>query len=81
MKLLNRYIDHTLLKATATINDIKKLCEEAIQFHFFSVCINSCYVALAKEELMHSDVKVCCVIGFPLGLCLPNQKFLRPNQP
>ena len=67
MKLLHTYIDHTLLKATATKNDIIKLCEEAIQYRFFSVCINSCYVALAKETLKHNDVKVCTVVGFPLG--------------
>ena len=67
MKSLNRYIDHTLLKATATKDDIIKLCEEAKQYHFFSVCVNSCYVTLAKEHLNGNNVKVCCVIGFPLG--------------
>lgn len=67
MKPLNTYIDHTLLKATATKEDIIKLCEEAKQYRFFSVCVNSCYAALAKEQLKDSDVKVCCVIGFPLG--------------
>ncbi|WP_299551404.1 deoxyribose-phosphate aldolase [Seonamhaeicola sp.] len=67
MKLLNRYIDHTLLKATATKDDIIKLCDEAKQYRFFSVCVNGCYVALAKEQLENTDVKVCCVIGFPLG--------------
>jgi deoxyribose-phosphate aldolase len=67
MKPLNTYIDHTLLKATATQNDIIKLCEEAKQYNFFSVCINGCYVALAKKELKESSVKVCTVVGFPLG--------------
>ncbi|WP_248722706.1 deoxyribose-phosphate aldolase [Seonamhaeicola sp. ML3] len=67
MKLLNTYIDHTLLKATATKQDIVNLCNEAKQYRFFSVCVNSCYVALAKEELKDSDVKVCTVVGFPLG--------------
>lgn len=67
MKLLNRYIDHTLLKATATKEDIIKLCEEAKQYRFFSVCVNSCYVPLAKEQLKGTDVKVCTVVGFPLG--------------
>ncbi|WP_282135725.1 deoxyribose-phosphate aldolase [Seonamhaeicola maritimus] len=67
MKFLNNYIDHTLLKATATKDDIIKLCNEAKQYRFFSVCVNSCYAALAKEQLKDSDVKVCCVIGFPLG--------------
>ncbi len=64
---LNRYIDHTLLKPTATKKDIIKLCEEAKEYQFFSVCVNSCYVKLAKKELNKSDVAVCSVIGFPLG--------------
>ncbi|WOD43133.1 deoxyribose-phosphate aldolase [Hwangdonia lutea] len=67
MKLLNTYIDHTLLKPTATKNDIIKLCNEAMEHQFFSVCVNSCYVPLAKAQLKKSDVKVCSVIGFPLG--------------
>lgn len=67
MRLLNTYIDHTLLKPTATKSDIIKLCNEARVYHFFSVCVNSCYVALAKSELEKSKVKVCSVIGFPLG--------------
>ena len=64
---LNKYIDHTLLKATATKTDIITLCKEAIANNFFSVCINSCYVSLAKAELKNSTVNVCSVIGFPLG--------------
>ncbi|WP_158849396.1 deoxyribose-phosphate aldolase [Algibacter sp. L1A34] len=67
MKLLNTYIDHTLLKPTATKNEIIKLCKEAKEYQFFSVCVNSCYVALAKSELKNSKVNVCSVIGFPLG--------------
>jgi deoxyribose-phosphate aldolase len=64
---LNKYIDHTLLKSTATKDDIIKLCNEAKEHAFFSVCVNSCYVRLAKKELKKTDVKVCSVIGFPLG--------------
>lgn len=64
---LNKYIDHTLLKATATKDDIVQLCNEAKTYSFFSVCVNSCYVALAKTELKDSNVKVCSVVGFPLG--------------
>lgn len=67
MMLLNNYIDHTLLKPTATKSDIIKLCDEAKQYKFFSVCVNSCYVALVKSELKNTNVKVCSVIGFPLG--------------
>lgn len=64
---LNKYIDHTLLKPEATNEQITKLCQEARQYDFASVCVNTCYVPLAKELLVGSDVKVCCVVGFPLG--------------
>lgn len=64
---LNKYIDHTLLKATATEEEIIQLCKEAREHNFFSVCINSSYVSLAARELKGSDVKVCAVVGFPLG--------------
>lgn len=64
---LNKYIDHTLLKPEATKEQITKLCQEARQYDFASVCVNTCYVPLAKELLAGSDVKVCCVVGFPLG--------------
>lgn len=64
---LNQYIDHTLLKPTATIADIKQLCKDAKQHKFFSVCVNSCHVALANAELTQSSTKVCSVVGFPLG--------------
>ncbi|WP_298238109.1 deoxyribose-phosphate aldolase [uncultured Algibacter sp.] len=67
MKPINQYIDHTLLKPTAAKNDIIKLCDEAKEYQFFSVCVNSCYVALAREQLKNSSVKICSVIGFPLG--------------
>jgi len=61
------YIDHTLLKANATKQQVIKLCREAEQFNFASVCINPHYVPLAKGELEKSSVKICTVIGFPLG--------------
>ncbi len=67
MKPLNSYIDHTLLKATATKENIIELCEEAKKHQFHAVCVNSCYVSLAKHHLKNSDIKVCSVIGFPLG--------------
>ena len=62
-------IDHTLLKATATKEQITKLCEEAKKFNFASVCINSSYVPLCAKLLKGSGVEVCTVIGFPLGAC------------
>ncbi len=66
MKYAN-YIDHTLLKPDATIKDIKKLCKEALEYEFFSVCVNPSYVKISRKYLKNSPVKVCSVIGFPLG--------------
>ena len=64
---LNKYIDHTILKATASSADVQKLCAEAIEYEFYSVCVNGCYVADAKHFLQGTDVKVAAVVGFPLG--------------
>ena len=64
---LNKYIDHTLLKPEATEEQILKLCDEALEYDFYSVCVNSCYVPLAVDKLSGSDVKVVAVAGFPLG--------------
>ncbi|WP_445732144.1 deoxyribose-phosphate aldolase [Mariniflexile sp.] len=64
---ISKYIDYTLLKATATERDIIQLCDEAIQNNFHAVCLNSAYVALAKQLLENTEVKVCTVVGFPLG--------------
>ena len=66
-KPLNKYFDHTLLKADATTEDIKKLCAEAREYDFYSVCVNGCFVEAAKKELQGTDVKVAAVAGFPLG--------------
>ena len=63
----NKLIDHTVLKQNATLADIEKICKEAIEFDFMSVCINPAYVSMCAELLKDSDVKVCTVIGFPLG--------------
>ncbi|SDZ97756.1 deoxyribose-phosphate aldolase [Oribacterium sp. KHPX15] len=62
-----KIIDHTMLKADATTETIKKYCSEAKEYGFASVCVNTCHVPLVAEELKGSDVKVCCVVGFPLG--------------
>ncbi|MCB2155643.1 deoxyribose-phosphate aldolase [bacterium] len=64
---LSNYIDHTLLKATATEDEIRRLCEDARKHQFASVCVNSAYVPLCKEMLEGSGVSVCTVVGFPLG--------------
>ena len=63
----SKYIDHTLLKAFATKAEILNLCAEANKYNFKSVCVNPCYVEYAHELLKGTDVKICTVIGFPLG--------------
>ena len=67
MKSLNKYIDHTNLKPFATKSDIEKLCADAREWDFASVCVNPCDIALAKKLLEGSNVMTCTVIGFPLG--------------
>jgi deoxyribose-phosphate aldolase len=67
-------IDHTLLKPSATRGEIEKLCEEAGRFSFASVCVNPCYVPLCAELLRLTNVKVCTVVGFPLGANKPEVK-------
>lgn len=69
-----RYIDHTLLKPDATEAQIRKLCEEAKQYRFAAVCINPCWVRLCRRLLHDCEVKVCTVVGFPLGANAPAAK-------
>ena len=64
---LNKYIDHTLLKQDATEQQIDRLLSEAKDYDFASVCVNPCWVSHAKAALVDTDVKVCTVVGFPLG--------------
>ena len=64
---LNKYIDHTILKPTCLVSDIKKLCAEAKQYDFAAVCVPPNFVKLAKEKLADSTVQVATVIGFPFG--------------
>ena len=64
---LARIIEHTLLKPEATVKDIMQLCNEAMEHKLYAVCVNPCYVPLAKHLLQGSDVKVVTVVGFPLG--------------
>ena len=77
---LNKYIDHTVLKATASSADVQKLCEEAIEHEFYSVCVNGCYVADAKHLLQGSDVKVAAVVGFPLGAMTTASKVFEAKE-
>lgn len=64
---INKYIDHTLLKADSVQSQFDQLIDEAKTYDFASVCVNPCWVAYAAEALKDSDVKVCTVVGFPLG--------------
>lgn len=64
---LAKLIDHTMLAQTAGVKEITKLCAEARNFNFMSVCVNPVYVPLCKKELEGTDVKICTVVGFPLG--------------
>lgn len=77
---LAQYIDHTLLKPDATLNDIRKLCNEAKQYQFASVCVNPSYVSVSARYLADSDVKVCTVIGFPLGAATTETKANEAEQ-
>ena len=79
-KAIARMIDHTLLKPEATPDEIKKLCEEARTYDFASVCVNPCYVPLCHELLSGSKVKVCTVIGFPLGSTTTETKRMEAEQ-
>ena len=73
-------IDHTLLKSDATISEITQLCEEAIQHNFASVCVNPSYVETCFNLIKSSNVKVCTVIGFPLGASTTQSKFLEAEE-
>lgn len=71
---LNKYIDHTLLKPESTKRQIEKLVDEAKKYHFESVCVNPIWVSHVGELLAESDVKVCTVVGFPLGSMTSHDK-------
>ena len=74
---ISQLIDHTILRPDATRADIEKLCREARQHKFYSVCVNPTWVSLARQLLTRSGVKVCCVAGFPLGAQLPETKAIE----
>ncbi len=77
---LVKFIDHTLLKPEATIEDIKRLCEEAIKYKFFAVCVAPPFVNFAKEILKNYEIKVATVIGFPLGYNLIKTKVYEAKE-
>lgn len=80
MKDLAAYIDHTILKPEATEKEIIKICNEALEYGFASVCVNPCYVKLAYSLLKDSPVKVCTVIGFPLGASTSSVKAFEAEE-
>ncbi len=67
MKTINNYIEHTVLKPDATIYDVEKLINEAIEYKFFGICINPSYIKFAKENLKNTDTKIVTVVNFPLA--------------
>ncbi|MEA5003725.1 MAG: deoxyribose-phosphate aldolase [Christensenella sp.] len=69
-----KYIDHTILKPEASLDDVRKVCEEAKKYQFASVCVNPSYIRFVADNLNGSGVTPCCVIGFPLGACTPEAK-------
>lgn len=71
---LSKYIDHTLLKADATEEQIRNTCREARKYNTASVCVNTSRIPVVVEELAGTDIKACCVVGFPLGAMLPAAK-------
>ncbi len=71
---IGKYIDYTNLKMDATEKDIAKLCKEAIEYNFMTVCVHPYYVSLAKELLKDTNIEVCTVVGFPLGMNTPKTK-------
>jgi len=75
-----KFIDHTILKPEATSDQIKKLCTEAREFNFAAVCVNPTFVALAKKELIGTNVEVCTVTGFPLGTHMPEIKSMEARK-
>lgn len=79
-KDIARYIDHTALTAEKNEQDILLLCDEAIENQFFSVCINSCHIPLARQKLAGTNVKICTVVGFPLGANLSAVKAFEAEQ-
>lgn len=79
MNIANK-IDHTMLKPEATTKTILHYCEEAVTFGFASVCVNSCHVPAVSKALKGSNVKTCCVVGFPLGAMLTSAKAFEASE-
>ena len=80
MMKINKFIDHTILKATATKENVKKLCDEAKEYGFYSVCVNGANVEYAYSQVKDSDVKVAAVVGFPLGAMAKDVKVFEAKK-
>ena len=79
-KELAKYIDHTLLKPDATKSQIRRLCEEALQNHFYGVCVNSGNISTCSEVLKNTKIKIISVVGFPLGACETSVKTFEASR-
>ena len=77
---MREYIDHTLLSPTASRVAIEQLCQEAIDHQFYAVCVNGCYVSLAKQKLYGKKVKIAAVVGFPLGQMTAKAKVFEAQE-
>jgi len=77
---LAKYIDHTILKPNATVEMVKKVCDEAKQYRFASVCVNPSYIQFVAQQLSGSGVTPCCVVGFPLGATPPEVKAFETRE-
>lgn len=78
---LNRYIDYTLLKPETTTSQIIELCNQAIKYNFYSVCVNSYWVKLVTQQLLtYPKIHVCAVVGFPLGACSSETKVFEAQK-
>lgn len=77
---INKYIDHTILKANTTEKQIQQLCTEAIENQFYAICINGSYVSLAHKLLKNTNVQIAAVIGFPLGAMSTESKIFEAKQ-
>lgn len=78
--MINKMIDHTILKATATSEEVTQICQEALLYEFASVCVNTVQVPLVASLLKNSSVKTCCVVGFPLGANLSSVKAFETEE-
>ena len=77
---ISKMIDHTMLKADSKREVIERYCDEAVKYDFASVCVNSYHVPFVAEKLKGTDVKTCCVVGFPLGAMLTTAKAFEASE-